>query len=176
MHRHTQLHIHKHPLCETSETNSSGKIAAVSLPSHPQPHFLSHTDEKQCHLFNSEATQPLQKRERYYSESTSRRGRALRCTLNWKWQSSQKLVLEAESQCSKQLRWMVPSVPAHSHGDRSSSCPPPSWQILHMGLSTRALEAERDTDALNISSLLKILIQHNNLITLKQTMSIFVFW
>ncbi|KAI1239646.1 hypothetical protein IHE44_0011069 [Lamprotornis superbus] len=55
-----------------------------------------------------------------------------------------KLVLEEDSQCSRQLRWMVPRVPVHSQGDSSSSWLLPSWQILQMGRSLKGLLQERE--------------------------------
>ncbi|KAG9352255.1 hypothetical protein JZ751_020668 [Albula glossodonta] len=49
-----------------------------------------------------------------------------RSKANSKWQSSQRLVFEAISQCSRQLQWTMARVPAHSQGDRRSSTPLPS--------------------------------------------------
>lgn len=52
-------------------------------------------------------------------------------------------MLEDDSQCSRQLRWIVPRVPVHSQGESRSSWLLPSWQILHIGRSLKGLLEEK---------------------------------
>lgn len=61
---------------------------------------------------------------------TSVKGLGRRSSANWWWQSSQWLLLEAVSQCSRQARCTMARLPEHSQGDSSSPEALPSWQIL----------------------------------------------
>lgn len=80
---------------------------------------------------------------------TSVRGFGRRSSANWWWQSSQWLLLEAVSQCSRQDRCTMARLPEHSQGDSSSPEDLPSWQILQNGSSLCRLAHNRQ-HAVNI--------------------------